>query len=362
MKIGIDASRALRKIKTGTEYYSEQIILNLAKIDHKNNYSLYSNISPKPPLLNLPNNFHWRVMPFFRGWTLLRLSLEMKKNPPDVLFIPAHTLPLITPKKSVVMVHDIGFVHFPKLYPARQKIYHNFVLWYVKKHATHILTPSEFVKNDLIKTLKIKKSKITVIYHGFDKKLYQKSADKNHLSVKLIPYIFFLGRLEAKKNLITLIRAFEIVRKNSKEKIKLVLAGNKSHGYKKIKKEIEKSKFKKDIILPGYIKEEDVPIWLSSARLFVFPSQNEGFGFPVIEAQACGCPVICSNITSLPEIADSGALYFNPQDEKDLANKIIKILNNKELQKELIKKGSENIKRFSWAAAAIKTKNILESI
>ena len=363
MRIGIDASRALRTIKTGTEYYSEQIIFHLAQIDRHNEYILYAKSNPLPPLNQLPSNFHWKIMPFPRGWTLIRLSYEMAKNPPDVLFIPAHTLPLITPQKSLVMVHDIGFIHLPQLYPWRQKIYHRFVINFVKKYATHLLTPSLYVKQDLIQTLKINPQRITAIHHGYNQQLYRKTSSCPSYISRFIPYIFYLGRLEKKKNLSNLIKAYYLLRKQLPYKIHLVLGGKRSHGFSELEEIINtNNQYQKEIVFPGYLEEKEVPLWLSCASLFVFPSQNEGFGFPVIEAQATECPVVCSDCTALPEIGGKGALYFNPQDPQDIAQKMLKVLTEPQLKKELIKNGKENLKRFSWTEAAKKTLKVLESI
>ena len=362
LKIGIDASRALRKIKTGTEYYNKQIILNLSKIDSKNDYILYSQNEPINDLAKLPTNFKWRIMPFFRGWTLLRLSLEMKKNPPDVLFIPAHTLPLIVPKKSVVMIHDLNFMKNPKLYPLWQKLYHNFVIGRDTKKASHFLVPSNYTKNDLIKLLNIPEKKITVIYHGFDIDLYKSMRQNHHISKKFQPYIFYLGRLEAKKNLVNLVKAFDNLQNYGLQSTKLILAGKPGHRYKEIEKEIEDRGLRKKIIELGYVKEKDLPFWFSNAVALVFPSFLEGFGLPIIEAQACGCPVLAADSSSLPEIAGDCALYFNPKDEKDMAKKISEVLKNENLRQDLIKKGFTNIRRFSWKNSAEKTLKVLESV
>lgn len=362
MKIGIDASRALRKIKTGTEYYSEQIIINLAKIDRKNDYILYSQVKPTGPLSKLPANFQWRIMPFPRGWTLFRLSVEMKKNPPDVLFIPAHTLPLIAPKKSVVMIHDLNFYKNPELYPMRQKLYHNFVIKRDVKKAAHFLVPSKYSKNDLIKLMGVSHQKINVIYHGYDESLFRPIDAQSHRSSKLKFYLFYLGRLEAKKNLIRLIRAMALLKNHHLKTVKLVLAGKPSHGYDEIKKEIEKYQLNNQVVELGYLDEKEVPFWYANARALVFPSFLEGFGMPIIEAQATACPVICSNTKPLPEIGGDGAQYFDPLSEIDMAKKIAAVLKDKSLRQRLIKKGLQNARRFSWRDSARKTLAILESV
>jgi glycosyltransferase involved in cell wall biosynthesis len=377
MTIGIDASRALRPIKTGTEWYSVEIIRHLVESDQKNHYILYSQTPPTEPLINLPENSSWRVMPFPRGWTLFRLSLEMKQNPPDVLFIPAHTLPLIHPKKSVVMIHDLGFMENPELYPARQKIYHNFVINYVIKHAAHIITPSEYTTKNIISRFNYSPEKITTIWHGIDHKLYKPTQNTNHRSGKIGDYIFYIGRLETKKNIVNLVKAFEIFRSSChpdsychpqqsegslSKSPKLVLGGKPSHGYEQIKETIARSPFKNDIIELGYIPEEEVPVWLSNAKVFAFPTSFEGFGFPVIQAMACGTPVIASNNTCIPEISGDAALLIDPQKPEEIAEVIAKILTDKKLANQLKKKGLNQSKHFTWESSAKQTLNILNKV
>ncbi|MDO8513420.1 MAG: glycosyltransferase family 1 protein [bacterium] len=362
MLIGIDASRALRPIKTGTEWYSIEIIRHLVKLDQKNNYILYSNKPPEAPLLDLPNNVSWRVMPFTKGWTLVRLSWEMLTKSPDILFIPAHTLPLFTPKKSVVMVHDLGFIHNPKLYPARQKIYHKFVINYVKNHATHIITPTKFTKQDLIQTFNIPSTKITPIWHGYDKNLYRPRPNTGHASAQYSPYIFYIGRLETKKNIVNLIKAFILFRaQNPTQTTKLVLAGKPSHGYDKIKEEIKTAgSLQQDIIELGYLSEDQVPIYMSNAELFAFPTSFEGFGMPIIQAMACGCPVLASNNTCIPEITGNAAILINPDNPQGIADGMTEILTEKKTQNDLIEKGLKQAEKFSWENSAQKTLEVIE--
>lgn len=365
MTIGIDASRALRPIKTGTEWYSVEIIRHLVALDKTNHYILYSQKPAEAPLLDLPENVSWRIMPFPRGWTLFRLSLEMMTNPPDVLFIPAHTLPLITPKKSIVMVHDLGFIHNPELYPTRQKIYHNFVVNYVKKHATHILTPTEFTKQDLIKSLGIPKDKITPVWHGYDTNLYQPRPSETHPSAQFGSYIFYIGRLETKKNIVNLINAFQMMREqNPNLKTKLVLAGKPSHGYDNIKSTIENlpSEIRQDVVELGYLAEEEVPVYMSNAELFAFPTSFEGFGMPIIQAMACGCPVVASNNTCIPEITGHAAKLINPQDPADIAQAMTEVLTNKTTRNQMIEQGLKQAAKCSWQTAARQTLDAIEKI
>lgn len=365
MIIGIDASRALRPIKTGTEWYNVEIIRHLVKIDQKNNYILYSNKPPEAPLLNLPDNVSWKIMPFIRGWTMMRLSLEMMIHPPDVLFVPAHTLPPYLPKKSVVMIHDLGFIHNPELYPTRQIIYHKLVTKFDAKYATHILAPTEYTKQDIIKTLGADPEKVTTVWHGYDQNLYQPKPLKDHPSIQHTPYIFYIGRLETKKNIVNLIKAFQILReKDPSSSLKLILAGKPSHGYDKIQESINNLSLalQKDIIQLGYLPEEEVSIYMSNAELFAFPTSFEGFGMPIIQAMACGCPVVASNNTCIPEITGDAAVLINPENPEDIADGMQKIIANKSFRDELKHKGLKQASKFSWDLAAKQTLEVLEKV
>lgn len=379
MLIGIDASRATKVYKTGTEYYSKEIILALSEIDRKNRYLLYS-----PSLLgdvfpNLPKNFSTKVMPFPRLWSQLRLSVEMLISPPDVLFLPAHTIPLIHPKKIVVTIHDLGFKYFPSLYTSFERRYHNFCLDFSVSHATKIITPSHATKKDLISFYKIDPSKIVVIYHGYNQRLYYplKSKEQSKLDSQIShrtqdlllmrsfkPYLFFIGRIEEKKNILGLIEAYLFLRKEKGIGHKLILAGKPGYGYDKIKKKIEglTLQLQKDIIQLGYIPEQVASEWMRHADIFVFPSFFEGFGLPCLEAMASGIPVVASNVTSLPEVIGKSGILVNPKKPFEIAAAISKIIHQPSLRKALISKGLVRSSLFSWRRSAEETLNVIESV
>ena len=181
MLIGIDASRANKQQKTGVEWYSYHLIEQFKRLDKDNRYFLYTNKPLDGALKNCPPNFTERVLGWFlpRTWTLARLSLEMKfsKKIPDVLFVPAHTIPLFNPKKSVVTVHDIGFEHLPAAYHWANKFYHKFIIHFIKSFATRIIAVSRFTKEDLVKTYEIPEEKISVVYNGYDSEGYKPVVD-----------------------------------------------------------------------------------------------------------------------------------------------------------------------------------------
>lgn len=378
MLIGIDASRATKSQLTGTEYYSQEIIKHLAQLDQKNEYILYCPVKPTGDLAKLPNNFRWRIIPFPRFWSQIRLAWELVVNrqKPAVIFEPAHTMPLIHPVPMVVTIHDLGFRHFPELYTPFERIYHNFSAHFSARHAAHIITVSQYSKQDIIDQLGVKPEKISVIYHGFDRSIF-KPATTQELKLKLPyaikkPYLLFIGRLEEKKNIVNALESFRIFKQKTNQPHQLVMAGKPGYGYERIKYKLESlpQKIRQDIILPGYIPIETYSLLLKNADVFFFPSNFEGFGMPVIEAMACGVPVACSNVTSLPEVVghttqrqSTGdlAILFNPKDVNDMADALDYISSPTTARKQLIENGPKWAKQFSWEKAAKKTLEILRS-
>lgn len=371
MLIGIDASRAVKKFKTGTEYYSEQIIYHLSLIDKTNDYILYApNMPTDEVLLKLPKNFTWKIMPFPRFWSQIRLSWELKfgKPKPDVVFEPAHTIPIWHHKKTVATLHDLGFKYYPELYTPFERVYHNWCMDFSANRAKQIITPSEYTKKDLIKIYRLNPEKITVIYHGYNKKLYNDkksdlpTSELRHLSSE--PYIFFIGRIEEKKNIKGMIEAFRILRKNNQIKHKLILAGKPGYNYDDIKTQINNlpENIKKDVIELGYVPEKDVAGLIKNADIFFFPSFFEGFGLPIIEAMACGVPVVASDATSISEIAKDCALLISPEKPSEMAKALEKIILDRKLHSLYTKKGLERAKEFLWEKAAQETLSVLEKI
>lgn len=365
MLIGIDASRATKEQKTGTEYYSEQIIYWLSKIDSKNQYILYSPVAPNGKLINLPKNFHWKIMPFPKLWSQIRLSWELVSGSPkpDVIFEPAHTIPFIHPKNIIVTLHDLGFKYFPELYTPLERKYHNFCMNFSARNAKKIITPSLYTKNDLVKTYHINPSKITVIHHGYNQEIYQPK--KSHETIEAIktsnPYIFFIGRLEKKKNLLGIFKTYELLRQERKIQHKLILAGKRGYGYEEFEEQKKKlpKNVQNDIIELGYTPEQELSLWMKNADIFFFPTFFEGFGLPIIEAMACNVPVVASNNTSIPEITGSAALLIDPNKPLEMAAALSKIINSASLKKSLQSKGLVRASIFSWEKAAKKTLDVL---
>lgn len=363
MIIGVDASRAAKKYLTGTEYYSREIIKNIYQLDSINQYILYTSNPLGGDLANLPPNFKIKIMKFPKLWSQIRLAFELLKNPPDILFEPAHTIPIITRCKAVVTLHDVGFRQFPLLYSPFERFYHDFSMRSSVKKSSHIIVPSQYSKKDVIKFYGVSPSKISVIYHGYDRETYNtgKAGLKNKYQEKFGKYIYFVGRLEEKKNIWRMIRAFGLLKRNPQIQHKFLISGRTGYRTDKIKSEIENlpPNVKKDVILLGYSSKEEVAELLRGADIFLFTTLFEGFGMPVIEAQACGTSVLASNTTSLPEISENSALLVNPNKEEQIASGLYKIITTPALKRSLIAKGLKNVRRFSWKKAAEETLDVI---
>ena len=319
MKIGIQISSGFKQ-KTGVEEYIYQLLRYLPLVDDYKNHQffVYDRISLK-----------W---PFKFGWTQIRLSWEMLKNKPDILFVPVHTYPLIHPK-LVVAIQGLEFEAAPETYGFIRRKMLRFLTKRNAKKAEKIIVPSKCTKRDLIKFYNINPNKIFVIHHGVDK-----PACKASRLAMAGRYILYLGSGHKRKNIDGLKKAFKILKEKYKISHELLIFG------------LRKSK---------YVDENKKWELLKNADVFVYPSFYEGFGLPVLEAQVVGTPVVASNTSSLPEILGNSALLVNPKSPDEIAEAIYKVIKDQELKKDLIKKGYENIKRFSWQNCANETFNVI---
>ena len=371
MIIGIDASRANKLKKTGVEWYSYYLIQNLKKIDKENHYFLYTDKKLRGELANNPENFEEKVLtwPFKYLWTQVRLSAEMllSTKKPDILFVPAHTLPLIHPQNSVITIHDVAFARFPELYSRKELIYHHWIMKFIRKAAKKIITISQFSKKEIIKFYKINPEKIKVIYLGINKSIYRPLKDKSQLEKILSqykvrqPFFLNIARWENKKNILGLIRAFKIFQEKYSSDFQLVLIGKEGYGFSQILEEVKKLDLEDKVHFVHWLSPEILVYFLNGATAFVFPSFYEGFGLPVLEAMACATPVIASQVSSLPEIAGKAALFVNPYQPEEIAQAMISIAKDENLAEELVNRGFDQIKKFSWEKCAQETLALLST-
>ena len=371
--IGFDGSRAFVKDRTGTENYSFQLLKALSGLDYKNQYMVYLRSSTQEDVLRgWPDTFQFKHIHWFRFWTQGGLAIQTFKDDLDVLFVSAHTLPLVRKGglKTVITVHDLGSEYLPSMHQLKQRLYLSYIQKYQLKTATKIIAVSKATKEDLVKKVGIKAEKISVVYEGYNQKLYKPVKDDilidslRGYGLKRGKYFLFVGTIQPRKNLERVIKAFsahlEGVKAHLRGGLKLAIVGAKGWLSDGIYRLPQKLGIEDRVKFLGYVPEKDLPALYSGAIALLFPSLFEGFGLPILEAQACGCPVITSNTSSMPEIAGKGAILVDPYSVDDIVRGIREI-GEVGVRQRLIKAGFENIKRFSWEKCARETLKVIMS-
>lgn len=361
MTIGIEAERANHTYKTGVEHYAKQLILHLAQIDSENQYILYLRTKPEDWFSSLPKNFQVKVLPFPIFWTQLRLSWEMFWHPPDVLMVPASTLPLVHPR-SIYTEHDVAWIYYPEIFTFFMRWFHRIFSWLARTGASKIIAISNATKNDLVKHYNVAPEKIAVIPHGYQVTSNLPKELSAELKAKLPEkYILFLSTIQPRKNLVGLIEAFaELKSEHPELPHKLVVAGGKGWKYEESLQAIEK--YQNDVVYLGRLEDDDRWPVYSNADLFVHASFYEGFGMWILEAFECGTPVAVSNNSSLPEVGGDAAIYFDPYNKQEIKDAIYKVLTNNEIKQEMIAKGKQRLAEFSWEKCAKQTHQVLLSV
>ena len=366
MILGIHVSHANHKQRTGVEWYTVRLIEQLKTMIPENvTVRLYSDAPLVDDLAELPPNWESRVLrwPPRRLWTQIRLSWEMLIHPPNVLFVPAHVPPLIRPKKTVMTVHDIAARSFGHSYSRFERWY---TMWSARRAVTRlwkVIVPSTWTKDELVEAFEPDDiSKICVVPHGYDA-AYAEQDERRIAHVRerygiTKPYLFSLGRLEQKKNTARIIEAFDELREKGND-LQLVLVGKPGYGYEAVRAAKERSAFAADIIEPGWVEGADLPALYAGAEVFVFPSLAEGFGIPVLESMATGTPVVAAEGTCLEEVGGEAALYADPFDATDIAEKIEQLLSDRDVRDAAIEKGFGQGEQYSWERTARETLEVL---
>lgn len=361
MKIGIDC----RMIKaTGIGRYVSNLIEEISKIDNKNEYILFfkegefnSFQVPGSNFRKVLANFHWYGIS-----EQIKFPPLIKKYNLDLMHFPHFNAPLFYRGNFVVNIHDLTLHHY-KTIRASTKSYLTYSiknLFYkvtIKnsiRRALKIFAISEFTKKDVINTFKVPEIKILLTYPGGPSlNLVKKNPDTKVL--KKIetnpPFILYVGNAYPHKNLENLIKALNYL----PSEVNLVLVGEIDEFYKRLKKNTSELNIQKRVKFTGFLTDEELVFLYKNASVFAFPSFNEGFGLPALEAMAFGLPVVSSSSSCLPEILGEGALYFNPKDPKDIAKKIEKVLDDNDLKDNLVRNGYDQIKKYSWKRMAEQT-------
>lgn len=370
MNIGI-ISWFIDRQRTGIDTYTYSLIENLIKIGKVNNLYL---IHYKKYQDEVYIKTHDVIIPKipFKLINVLGLPYVIGKINADILHVPSHWHTQIMPfflnqkVKKILTIHDLTPLLYPETHTKQTVFLWNSTLKLIKNKINMIIADSQNTKNDCIKYLNIPEEKIKVIYLASDE-IYQLINNKQEIRKELYkkykyigsPFILYVGTLEKRKNIPVLIKAFYKLKK-MKMTHKLIIVGKKGWKYDDIFKTIEALNLQKDVIFTGYVPKEDLVKFYNLADVFVYPSLYEGFGLPPLEAMACGCPVITSNTSSLPEVVGDAGIMVNPYDVEGLVKAMYEVLTNESLRKELSRKSLQRAKLFSWRKTAEETWKVYE--
>jgi glycosyltransferase involved in cell wall biosynthesis len=409
LHIGIDASRIAVAARTGTEHYTYELLAALARLDHRTRYTLYCNQMPAAlPPLGL--NFALRRIPFPRLWTHIRLSAELLAHAPDVLFVPAHVLPLGAPlrrrTRTVVTIHDLGYLRFPEAHTSAQRLYLRLSTLWSARAASRLIAISAATRDDLVRFTGVRPEKIAVIHHGLSPRFrpasgaaimaalrrygitasaHEPTASAQHADTPAQhagasghagagdpvgrPYVLYVGTIQPRKNLVRLIEAFTQTLQMTDPNLQcaicnlqFVIAGKRGWLTESIEQRVAELGLAERVRFIGYVVDEDLPALLSGALAFVLPSLYEGFGMPVLEAMACGTPVLASNTSALPEVAGDAALLVDPTDTAVIAAGLARLAADAGLRAELRARGLARAAQFTWDRCAEQTLAILREM
>jgi glycosyltransferase involved in cell wall biosynthesis len=302
----------------------------------------------------------------FRYWYDVQFTRASKKFKADVILSLDGFCSLTSKIPQILAVHDLAYLHYPDFIPW----YH---LWFYKLYqkkflqkAKHIVTVSEFSKQDIISNFKIPAEKITVVPNGirnnFKTLSYEQKDNIKNEHTLGNEYFLAVGGIHPRKNILQLLKAFSQFKKWQQSNMKLVIAGRLAWQYETFIEKLTSYKYRNDVVLTGYINDNTLAELMGSAYALVYPSLFEGFGVPIIEAMQSGTPVITSNTSSMPEVGGDAALYANTNDVDDLAKQMMLLYKDEKLRNNLIEKGLIRAKQFSWDVSAIKLWELIEII
>jgi glycosyltransferase involved in cell wall biosynthesis len=373
MKIGINA-RYIQKQRTGIENYLHNLIKHLKLTDHTDEFMLYFGNDKPIPQDVLGGNFTSDIPSMSTNSQIKRILWEhfyipqaLKRDKIDVFHEPSFIAPIFKSCPTITTVYDLAFIFHPECFTRRNVLYLNTMLSRSVRSSDRIIAISNSTKNDIINHFNIEQNKVRVVYCGYND--YFRAMDSKEACAGTLrkhgitgEFLLNVSMISPRKNLLTLLRSFKSARAKRKTGLQLVIAGSKGWLYEEIFEEVSKLSLEKYVIFTGYIPDEELLHLYNSAALMVYPSIYEGFGLPVLEAMACGCPVIASNTSSLPEVCGDAALLVNPLDAEGLSESICKALEDNAFRNRMAVRGFQRIKSFSWSKAANETLQLYKEL
>jgi len=376
MLIGLDGNEANIRERVGSNIYAYQLLWSIYQLRITNyEFRVYLKCDP---IDDLPKETVWwkyRVLRSAKFWTQWRLPLDLYfyRSRPDVFFTPGHYAPRWSPCPTIVSIMDLSYIYFPGMFKKRDLWQLNNWTAYSVKKAKKVLTISNFSKNAIIKHYHLKKDKIVVTYPGMKQNSQSvrlpvrfaesRRAGQATLSLKEKysikgDYILYVGTLQPRKNVVRLIDSFKKL-KDTDKNLQLVVIGKKGWLFEEIFRKVRELGLEDDVIFTDYVPEKELPAFYQNAQCFVLVSLYEGFGLPILEAMKYGCPVVASNVSSLPEVVGKAGILVDPKNIDNITAGIKTAIENRE---KLIRAGFKQAKKFSWQKCAKETLEVLEDV
>ncbi len=375
MIIGIDGNEANVAHRVGIGEYAYELLKKFSNNKNDNvKFTIYLKDKPLPDMPQASDSWKYIIVKPKKLWTQFGLPFRLfsEKDKPDVFFTPSHYAPRISPVPTAISIMDMSFIRFPELF-AKKDLY-QLQHWtnYSAKNAKKIFTISQSSKNDIIKYYHVVPEKVVVTYPG----IKPKEQSSNLINMEELKkkygiskkYILFVGTIQPRKNIERLIEAFKIVLTSKKilrfaqDDIDLVIVGKKGWLYEPILAKPQELGIAEKVKFLDFVPDDELNVLYQHAICYCLPSLYEGFGLPVLEAMRQNCPVVTSNVSSLPEAGGDACLYIDPMDVDDIALKLEEIISDEKLRKKLIEKGKAQLKKFSWEKTAKETLAVLEEM
>jgi glycosyltransferase involved in cell wall biosynthesis len=361
LTVGVDASRAFVPCPTGTETYAARVIWHLARGPHRLRLYLRA-----PAARALPPDAEVRLMPWPRLWTHTRLAAEVRLHPPDVLFVPAHVLPLGVRVPTVVTVHDLGHRAYPEAHTWSQRAY---LEWSARRHArlaTRLVADSWATRDDLVRAYGVQADRIQVAPLGVDEDM--RPADDRAVAAARAAagvaegrrYLLHVGTLQPRKNLTRLVEAWALAAPRYPD-TDLVLAGKAGWGSLDLDALAREAGLSARVRTSGYVPRRHLAGLYSGAVALVHPSLYEGFGLTLVEAMACGTPVVASRCSSLPEVVGQAGVLFDPEDVAEMGRVLDAVLGDAALRRQLSAAGRQRSALFTWERCAAQVVSAIEA-
>ena len=372
MKIAIEAQRIFRRDKHGMDFVILEVLRQLQRLDTKNQYYVFVAPGSDPCLSSTANMQVIELRcPTYPLWEQIALPRAVKRIEVNLLHCTSNTAPLHCPVPLILTLHDIIYLQETyttaemSLYQRLGRYYRRWNIPRIVSHCQRIITVSHTIQETILQRFPQLDTCLEVIYNGYSTRYHPTPKQKlapivnNYSSTS---YFLFLGNTDPRKNTLGVLKAYELYLRRSRKRCKLIVSGLNLKYIHALLAQHNMTACKPYLVCPGYLPETDIAALYTCAEAFLFPSFEEGFGIPILEAMACGTPVITSNISAMPEIAGEGGLLVDPYRPQEIANALLRLETNEALRQRQVAYGLQRVKQFSWEETAKQYLQLYETV